>query len=125
MKKKKSLVILATIVLIASFCTFAVSAAQPRWTNANSITRNADPGTDSYRVVVAGVQGTTKIKITAKLHEKNIFGIFVEKHTTTGTYYSSVATLVGNYDMSTNKEYKITGTVEVTANGYTEVINLN
>lgn len=123
-KTKKLLVVFLATLMCMSVLAIPVFAATPRWTNANSITTSFSPENDAYKVIVDGVTGTTKIEITASLKEKNIFGIYVEKDTTSGTYYSRSATLTGDYDMSTSKDYKVTAVVKVTANGVTETIEV-
>ena len=79
---------------------------------------------DLYKVIVNGVEGATKIEISATLKEKNILGIYVDKHTSSGTYYSRSATLTGYYDMSTSKNYKVSAVRYVTANGVREKIEV-
>lgn len=125
MKKSNKIIsiILATIVCL-SVLAIPVSAATPRWANANSINVNIDPAGDLYKVMVEGVTGTTKIEISATLKEKNILGIYVEKNTASGTYYSRSATLTGYYDMSTSKDYKVSATIYVTTNGVREKIEI-
>ncbi len=125
MKSKKSLLafILAVVTCFAVL-VIPARAVTPRWTNANSITTAPFPNSDYYMVNVTGVDGTTKIEITATLKEKNILGIYVEKDTTSGTYNSKSARMTGDYDMNPNKDYKVTAVVYVTANGYREKIEV-
>lgn len=121
--KKFMAVFLAAIVCL-SVLVIPVSAATPRWANANAVNTNIDSSSDIYKVIVDGVPGTTKIEISATLKEKNILGIYVDKHTSSGTYYSRSATLTGYYDMSTSKDYKVSAVVYVTANGVREKIEV-
>ena len=121
--KKFMAVFLAAIVCL-SVLVIPVSAATPRWANANAVNTNIDSSSDIYKVIVDGVPGTTKIEISATLKEKNILGIYVDKHTSSGTYYSRSATLTGYYDMSTSKDYKVSAVIYVTANGVREKIEV-
>lgn len=121
--KKFMAVFLAAIVCL-SVLVIPVSAATPRWANANAVNTNIDSSSDIYKVIVDGVPGTTKIEISATLKEKNILGIYVDKHTSSGTYYSRSATLTGYYDMSTSKNYKVSAVIYVTANGVREKIEV-
>ena len=121
--KKFMAVFLAAIVCL-SVLVIPASAATPRWANANAVNTNIDSSSDIYKVIVDGVPGTTKIEISATLKEKNILGIYVDKHTSSGTYYSRSATLTGYYDMSTSKDYKVSAVVYVTANGVREKIEV-
>lgn len=121
--KKFMAAFLAAIVCL-SVLVIPVSAATPRWANANAVNTNIDSSSDIYKVIVDGVPGTTKIEISATLKEKNILGIYVDKHTSSGTYYSRSATLTGYYDMSTSKNYKVSAVIYVTANGVREKIEV-
>ncbi len=113
-----------SIAACVSLFVVPACAVQPRWTNANFITLAPAPDYDEYLVQVQAVEGTTKIEITATLKEKNIFGVYVDKDTESGTFYSETARLVGTYDMNPNKDYKVTAVVYVTANGYREKIEV-
>ena len=125
MKNSRNFIaIIMAIIVCFSILVIPVSAASPRWANANAVNTNIDSSSDLYKVIVDGVPGTTKIEISATLKEKNILGIYVEKHSTSGTYYSRSATLTGYYDMSTNKDYKVSAVVYVTANGVREKIEV-
>ncbi len=125
MKNKKSLLalFLAAIICISAIA-IPTEAVTPRWTNTNAVTTAPYPNSDYYMVHVVGIDGTTKIEITATLKEKNIFGIYVEKDTTSGTYYSQTARMTGDYDMNPNKDYKVTAVIYVTANGYREKVEV-
>ena len=105
---KKKLLIIMTVVMIAfSMLTVTSFAATPRWTNANRVDVYLYKDSDTYKVLVGGKTGTTKIVATAVLYEKNILGNYVQKNTTSDTYYSTTAVLTGNYDMSTSKNYRV------------------
>lgn len=121
---KKVVAILLAMIICVSVLIIPASAATPRWANANSVITAPDSANDLYKVIVDGVPGTTKIEISATLKEKNILGIYVDKHTSSGTYYSRSATLTGYYDMSTSKDYKVSAVVYVTANGVREKIEV-
>ena len=125
MKKAKKLIsIVLAVIICLSIFIIPVSAVSPRWANAYFVNPNAYPSSDRYEVFVDGKSGTTKIEISATLKEKNILGIYVNKHTSSGTYYSASATLTGYYDMSTSKEYKVSAVVYVTTNGVREKIEV-
>lgn len=120
---KKRLLIIMTVVIVAlSVLTVTSFAATPRWTNVNRVDVYLYKDNDSYKVLVGGKTGTTKISATAILYEKNILGSYVQKDTTSNTYYSSSAILTGYYDMSTSKDYRIDTEIYVTCNGYTELV---
>ena len=121
---KKFMSVFMAAIICLSVLVIPVSAATPRWANANSINTTIDSTNDLYKVIVNGVEGTTKIEISATLKEKNILGIYVDKHTSSGTYYSRSATLTGYYDMSTSKDYKVSAVIYVTANGVREKIEV-
>ncbi len=122
--KKKSLAFFLSLLTCFSIIVLPTSAIQPRWTNTNRISSGPYPTEDYYFVDVYGIQGTTKIEINATLKEKNIFGIYVEKDTASGTYYGMTGRLDKTYDMNPNKDYKVTATIYVTANGYRETIEI-
>lgn len=120
--KKRLLVIMMVMVVAFSVLTVTSFAATPRWTNVNRVDVSLNKDSDTYKVLIGGKTGTTKIAATAVLYEKNILGSYVQKDTTSGTYYSGTAVLTGNYDMSTSKDYRVDTEIYVTCNGYTELI---
>ena len=123
-KTKKIISIMLTMITCLSVFTITAFAASPRWANAYIVDPDFDKNSGRYQVYVDGKEGTTKIEITATLKEKNILGIYVNKDTVSGTYYSKTATLTGYYNMSASKEYKVSAVVYVTANGVREKIEV-
>jgi len=120
--KKRLLVIMMVMVVAFSVLTVTSFAATPRWTNVNRVDVSLNKDSDTYKVLIGGKTGTTKIVATAVLYEKNILGSYVQKDTTSDTYYSGTAILTGSYDMSTNKDYRVDTEIYVTCNGYTEMV---
>lgn len=120
---KKRLFIIMTVVIVAlGVLTVTSFAATPRWTNVNRVDVSLNKDSDTYKVLIGGKTGTTKIVATAVLYEKNILGNYVQKNVASNTYYSGTAILTGNYDMSTNKSYRVDTEIYVTCNGYTELV---
>lgn len=122
MKIKKIVSIILTIIVCLSVLAVPAFAMSPRWANAYIVDPVFDKNSDRYQVYVNGKEGTTKIEISATLKEKNILGIYVNKHTSSGTYHGRTATLTAHYDMDTNKDYKVTTVVNITRNGVIETI---
>lgn len=121
---KKLLSVCMAAVLCMGIFLMPASAVEPRWTNAVKISITIDKNADYYEVFVEGIPETDQITIGVALEEKNLFGGYSAVDYASGTYSSRTASLVGYYDMSPSKEYRVTGHVYVKANNYTENITL-
>lgn len=120
---KRFLAVILVIIFTLIISSATVLATEPRWANIISITSNIAVSSDSYSTTIEGLAGTTKIKCTLVLYEKNWLGVEHEVSRTSDTYYGQIHEFVGQYDMSASRKYVLKTTATVTTNGVDETIN--
>ena len=113
-----------TLIFICLFtlllCTTAF-AAEARWKNVLSITPSIT--SSNYSTSVQCVGETTKIKCTMVLYERGLFGSYTEISRSSDVTYDHIAYFSHSANITKGKTYKLTTTLEVTANGTTETVS--
>lgn len=121
--KKLLSLLLATVLLIGTVIPVFAAGVQPRYTNISKFHIGINKSTGSYDVSVTGIDGTTKIEVTATLYESRTAGYTrVDGFTTSRN--SKMLTASDSYSFNTSKLYKVVATAKVTANGITETVTL-
>ena len=97
----------------------------PCWVNTSSIatTINRVNGICNWSVTTIGYSGTTKIKGYFILYYKNTNGTYSYLDTWEASSSSSLLYAQGSYSSAKSGTYKISYTLEIIKNGYTEYIS--
>ena len=117
--------VIAIAMAVAMALTMVVSAfgaeTQPYNADLTTVTATVNAANNSYAISVAAPAGTTKIKMSATVSQKN--GLFYkELDTCTASSNSRFCNKTGSAEIQSGKTYRIKVTAEIYCNGQWDTV---